>query len=296
MVSRVSSQNGSSRRSGILSRDSTNSRRYRIVEPAHARHPSRRIVREIGAPVEDLARRYCTMLEQCVRSLGAQKANLWVVSPGALQAQELSPKATGLWAFARTLANEVAEFERAPRRRRSGFAGGDDCRAFERALALWPSDGNRNRHRAACNARVARRPFRCAIAWKCCCRGAFSNAARAPVSIGAFLDAGATRGACRRRGRDRGRGDRPQFPRRDVGAWPPAGRNSGRRICRPHARPGMRRPGRCASARASTDSRPATASWLSRVGLRDPAVPARVVARIPEGVASKPRRPFRSPS
>ncbi|MEA2840326.1 MAG: phthiocerol/phenolphthiocerol synthesis type-I polyketide synthase [Methylobacteriaceae bacterium] len=61
---------------------------------------------EYDSPLEDLAER-CAMLERCVHSLGAQKTNLWVVSPGALHGRGASPEANGLWAFARTLANEI---------------------------------------------------------------------------------------------------------------------------------------------------------------------------------------------
>jgi acyl transferase domain-containing protein/NADPH:quinone reductase-like Zn-dependent oxidoreductase/acyl carrier protein len=59
-----------------------------------------------GSPVKDLGER-CAKIESCVRSLGATKANLWVVSPGALHGQSASPAATGLWSFSRTLANEI---------------------------------------------------------------------------------------------------------------------------------------------------------------------------------------------
>ncbi|MBV9066417.1 MAG: acyltransferase domain-containing protein, partial [Methylobacteriaceae bacterium] len=59
-----------------------------------------------GPPVDDLAAR-CAMIEACVRSVGPVKANLWVVSPGALHGQSSAPAANGLWAFSRTLANEV---------------------------------------------------------------------------------------------------------------------------------------------------------------------------------------------
>jgi NADPH:quinone reductase-like Zn-dependent oxidoreductase/malonyl CoA-acyl carrier protein transacylase/acyl carrier protein len=59
-----------------------------------------------GSPVKDLGER-CARIESCVHSLGATKANLWVVSPGALHGQSASPAATGLWSFSRTLANEI---------------------------------------------------------------------------------------------------------------------------------------------------------------------------------------------
>jgi acyl transferase domain-containing protein/NADPH:quinone reductase-like Zn-dependent oxidoreductase/acyl carrier protein len=59
-----------------------------------------------SSPVKSVAER-CVMLERCVRSLGAQKATLWVVSPGALHGQHNCSEATGLWSFSRTLANEI---------------------------------------------------------------------------------------------------------------------------------------------------------------------------------------------
>ena len=58
------------------------------------------------------------------------------------------------------------------------------------------------------------------------------------------------------RSRDRGRGDRPQFPRPDVGDVAAAGRDPGGRIRRPDARPRMRRAALCASATGVTAFKP----------------------------------------
>ncbi|MEA2857633.1 MAG: phthiocerol/phenolphthiocerol synthesis type-I polyketide synthase [Methylobacteriaceae bacterium] len=61
-----------------------------------------------ASPMQNLADR-CEMLERCVHSLGAHKANLWVIGPGALRDEQGSDgeAATGLWSFSRSLANEI---------------------------------------------------------------------------------------------------------------------------------------------------------------------------------------------
>jgi acyl transferase domain-containing protein/NADPH:quinone reductase-like Zn-dependent oxidoreductase/acyl carrier protein len=72
--------------------------------PSHVIHLAG-LFSDEGLPVHAVAER-CAMLESCVRALGAQKANLWVVSPDALHGQAHGPQASGLWSFSRTLANE----------------------------------------------------------------------------------------------------------------------------------------------------------------------------------------------
>ena len=73
--------------------------------PSHIIHVAGSFVK-YASPIEDLVQR-CVMLESWVHSLGTTKANLWIVSPGALHRQSANPTATGLWAFSRTLANEI---------------------------------------------------------------------------------------------------------------------------------------------------------------------------------------------
>src|SRR6202012_2961270 len=54
------------------------------IEPANAPSHVIHLAGSFAAhssPIKNIAER-CAMLEQCVHSLGAQKANLWVVSPG----------------------------------------------------------------------------------------------------------------------------------------------------------------------------------------------------------------------
>ncbi len=77
--------------------------------PAHIVHIAGSFA-TYGSPINDLGER-CTMLERCVHLLGSQKANLWVVSPGALHGNESGPNGSGVWAFSRTLANEIQSFK-----------------------------------------------------------------------------------------------------------------------------------------------------------------------------------------
>ncbi|MBV8851517.1 MAG: SDR family NAD(P)-dependent oxidoreductase [Methylobacteriaceae bacterium] len=72
--------------------------------PKHVIHLAGLFAR-YGSPVDDLAER-CAMLEAWVRAFGAAKTNLWVVSPDALHSQNAGPAANGLWSFSRTLGNE----------------------------------------------------------------------------------------------------------------------------------------------------------------------------------------------
>ncbi|MFC5554989.1 type I polyketide synthase [Methylobacterium iners] len=64
-----------------------------------------------GAAADRLRDR-CLSLKRCVEHLGARQTRLWVICPGATRdLGEGSAVETGVWAFTRTLANEVASLD-----------------------------------------------------------------------------------------------------------------------------------------------------------------------------------------
>ncbi|WP_375410016.1 SDR family NAD(P)-dependent oxidoreductase [uncultured Methylobacterium sp.] len=61
----------------------------------------------------DRLRDRCLSLKRCVEHLGTRQTRLWVICPGATRdgTEEASAVETGVWAFTRTLANEVANLD-----------------------------------------------------------------------------------------------------------------------------------------------------------------------------------------
>lgn len=61
----------------------------------------------------DRLRDRCLSLKRCVEHLGSRQTRLWVICPGATRdgSEEGSSVETGVWAFTRTLANEVANLD-----------------------------------------------------------------------------------------------------------------------------------------------------------------------------------------
>ncbi len=116
-----------------------------------------------------------------------------------------------------------------------------------RGATLRPAGGARRRDRDA--ARPSRRlrhpgdagPCRAGHATRRPHHGAAAFRA-AGFAEPSGMACGAASDPRRRRGRDRGRGDRAELPRRDAGHRPSPRRHPGRRLCRLDARARMRRP------------------------------------------------------
>ena len=66
-----------------------------------------------SGPAADRLRDRCLSLKRCVEHLGTRQTRLWVVSPGATRDRggEAAAIETGVWAFTRTLANEVSSLD-----------------------------------------------------------------------------------------------------------------------------------------------------------------------------------------
>lgn len=64
-----------------------------------------------GGEAADRLRERCLGLKRCVEHLGTRQTRLWVVCPGATRHDGAGAVEAGLWAFTRTLANEVANLD-----------------------------------------------------------------------------------------------------------------------------------------------------------------------------------------
>ena len=199
-----------------------------------------------GDPADALAKR-CLNAKRVVERLQGSQADLWIVTSGAwAQGRDrFGAIDTGLWTFLRTFANElnstqihVADIAAELDAEAASVQLADAVltRTAETELSIRPdevravrviraADVPRQRHERRGGAReaLARRLWR-----------------PRPHE----LDAARARHAQGERSRDRDRGDRPQFPRPDVGDVAAAGRHAGRRVRRPDARLGIRRPRR----------------------------------------------------